>query len=85
MRTTIDVDEALLREAKLEAVRTGRTLTAVIEDSLRESMARRRQAKQRKPVELPTVTGPGLMPGVTLDSTAALLDLLDEDEKHKWS
>lgn len=85
MRTTLDVDEALLREAKLEAVRSGRTLTAVIEDALRESMARKRAQSKREPIELPVVTGPGVMPGVDLSSTAALFDLLDADDTPKWS
>jgi hypothetical protein len=78
MRTTIRIHDALFAELKAEAARTGRTLTQVIEDALRESLARRRStARPRRAVELPTFRGRGLQPGVDLDSTAALLDLMD--------
>jgi predicted transcriptional regulator len=40
MRITIHIDDQLLGETKQLAVRTGRTLTAVIEDALRETLAR---------------------------------------------
>jgi len=77
MRTTIRLDDQLLAEAKQVAVRTGRTLTAVIEDALREMLARQQQAAARRPVRLPTASGNGLQPGVDLDDSAALLDLID--------
>jgi len=77
MRTTINMDDALLSEAKQLAARTGRTLNAVIEDAVREVLARRRGARKRQPVELPTGKGRGLQPGVDLDDSAALLDLMD--------
>lgn len=41
MRTTIRLDEKLLKEAKRQAAESGMTLTAIIEDSLRERLARR--------------------------------------------
>ncbi len=77
MRTTIQIDEALLKEAKHLAVRTGRTLTAVIEDALRETLARQREAGPRQPVRLVTVGGHGLRPGVDLDDSAGLLDVME--------
>ena len=77
MRTTIRIDEALLRDAKHLAVRTGRSLTAVIEDALREALAHQRHAAPRKPVELVTVGGLGLRPGVDLDDSASLLELME--------
>ncbi|MFQ5788934.1 MAG: type II toxin-antitoxin system VapB family antitoxin [Acidobacteriota bacterium] len=78
MRTTIRLDDRILTEAKKLAAETGRTLTAVIEDSLRESLARRkRQRRRRSRIQLTTVGGRGLLPGVDLDSTAALLEVMD--------
>lgn len=41
MRTTIRLDDELLREAKRLAAETNQTLTAVIEEALRERLARR--------------------------------------------
>lgn len=77
MRTTIRVDDALLKQAKAYAARTGRSLTAVIEDALREVLSRRPAPSARKAVHLPTVNGRGLQPGVDLDSSASLLDLME--------
>jgi hypothetical protein len=77
MRTTVRLDDDLLRQAKALAARTGRTLTAVIEDGLREALARHRRRQEWPPIALPTFKGKGLRPGVDLDGTADLLDVLD--------
>ncbi len=76
MRTTIRLDEQLLAETKQLAARTGRTLTAVIEDALREMLARRRLSANRMPVSVKTVLGRGLLPGIDLDDSASLLDTM---------
>jgi hypothetical protein len=77
MRTTIRLDDDLLREAKSHAAATGRTLTGVIEDALRETLSRRRQRGSRPRVKLKTVGGSGTQPGVDLDDSSALLDLME--------
>jgi hypothetical protein len=77
MRTTIRLDESLLAEAKKHAVESGRTLTAVLEDALREALARRRAPGKRKPVRLRTMKGDGVRPGVDLDDSASLLELME--------
>ena len=67
--------EDLLTISRLES---GRTLTAVLEDALREAVARRKQKKNKPtPVELATFAGQGLQPGVDLDDSSALLDLME--------
>ena len=72
-RTTIRLDPHLLRDAKKHAAATHRTLTAVIEDALREVLARSRAAQP--PLDLPVSTrAGGPMPGVDLIKTAALVD-----------
>ncbi len=78
MRTTIRLNPQLLAQAKQFAARTGRTLTAVIEDALRQTLTDAKRARKRPPAKIPTFSGSGLQPGVDLDDTAALLDLLDE-------
>jgi hypothetical protein len=75
MRTTIKIEDGLLVEAKTRAAATGRTLNQVVEDALRESFARRTAVAERLP--LPVFRGGGLAPGVDLDDSAALLDLVD--------
>lgn len=76
-RTTIRLDDHLLVEVKKLAADTDRTLTAVIEDALREALARRRKGRRSARVKLVTFKGKGLQPGVDLDSSAALLDRME--------
>jgi hypothetical protein len=72
----------LLADAKQLASATGRTLGRLIEDALRESLARRRAAASRPRVELPTSRGRGgLLPGVDLDDSAGLLELMESDDR----
>jgi hypothetical protein len=78
MRTTIRLDDDLLAEVKQIAARSNKTMTAVIEDALRQMLARQRKAEERTPVRLTTVSGGGLQPGVDLDDSAALLSLMEE-------
>ncbi len=79
MRTTVRLDDHLLMEAKQLAARTGRTLTAVIEDALRQTLNRGQKRPGSRRVKLPTFPGRGIRPGVDLDDTASLLDLMDEN------
>jgi hypothetical protein len=78
MRTTIRLDDDLLVEIKQLAACSDKTLTSVIEDALREMLARQRETEERAPVRLTTVSGGGLQPGVDLDDSAALLSLMEE-------
>jgi hypothetical protein len=78
MRTTVRLEDALLAEAKALGARTGRTLTQVIEDSLRAALSREPVA-DRAPVELPVVKGGRLRQGVNLDSMSDLVDIMEGD------
>ena len=73
----INLDDDLLAEAKQVAARTRRTLAAVVEDALRESL--RRQRTERRAVELPVFGQGDVQPGVDLDDGAALLDRMDRE------
>jgi hypothetical protein len=77
MRTSIRLDGDLLREAKRRAAATGRTLTAVTEDALREALGRHRRPGPRPRLTLRTVGGSGTQPGVDLDDGGTLADLMD--------
>lgn len=78
MRTTVRMDPDLLRRLKEYAVRNGTTLTRVLEDAARQLLARKRgPAAVKERVRLPTFAGNGLQPGVDLDDSAALLDLME--------
>jgi hypothetical protein len=76
-RTTVRLDDDLLAQAKKMAADTGRTLTAIIEDSLREALMRRKMPSRRASVKITTFRGKGLHPGVDLDDSAGLLALME--------
>ncbi len=76
MRTTVRLDEHLLSEAKKQAAESGMTLTAVLEQALRESLARRNVQAKARPLRLKTFRGGGVRAGVDLDDSAALLDVM---------
>ena len=78
-RTTIRMDDAVLREAKRAALESGRSLTAFLEDAVREVLARSKQHRKRPPILLPTSGGSGLQPGVDLNNSAALLERMEEN------
>lgn len=80
MRTTVRLDDRLLAEARRYAARSGRTLTSLIDEGLRDVLARRAAAESAGPVTLPTAGRGGLRPGVGIDSSAALLDVMERDE-----
>ena len=77
MRTTIRINDQLLRDAKAHAARMGCSLTSLIEDSLRQALSRQPASPKRDRVKLKTVPGRGLRPGVDLDDSAKLLDFLE--------
>jgi hypothetical protein len=79
MRTTVRIDDDLLADVKQLAARTHRSLNSVIEDALREIIARH-TTRTHTSVTLTTFRGNGVRPGVDLDDTAALYDLMDADE-----
>jgi hypothetical protein len=75
MRTTVNLPEDLLQQAKLYAASRGVTLTQLLEDSLRTALDRRHDDR-RSELTIPTAPG-ALRPGTNLDDSAALLDLMD--------
>lgn len=76
MRTTVSIDDHVLRQAKQAAAAEGRTLSDLVTESLRERMARRTAAAPRR-VRLPTSGGGGVLPGVDLYNNAAVRDIMD--------
>lgn len=83
MRTTLQLNTSLIKEAKSYAAATHRTLTALVEDALREKLARCRQSQPRVAIELPTFGEAGLLPGVDLEDSASLRDHMDRHEDER--
>ena len=78
MRTTIRLDENILKKAKQTAVERNISLTKLIEEALREKLYRRPVSSTTQKVRLPTFQGRGLQPGVDLNDMKALIDLMNE-------
>jgi hypothetical protein len=78
MRTTVRLDDDLLRKAKAEAVRRGETLTGLIERSLREMLARLKEPSKKRHVRIPVSRARGgTQPGVNLDDSADVLEIME--------
>jgi hypothetical protein len=79
MKTTLDIDDELLSEAKALAAVQRTSLTRLIEEGLHLRL-RVRPAKGRKKLSLPVLDGRGgLRAGVDPLSNKALLDAADDD------
>ena len=75
--TTLRLSDALIRKAKAHARKNDLTLTAVMERALSTYLAESAEPPSAKPFTLPSFDLGGPLPGVDLDDTSALLDLMD--------
>jgi hypothetical protein len=76
MRTTLTIQDALLRKARQVSLERNLSVGEVVEEALRLTLgaqAKGRPAQRRK---LKTFRGDGLQPGVDLTSSAALLEVM---------
>jgi predicted transcriptional regulator len=79
VRTTVNIDDHLLAEAKVLAARTRRSLGAVIDDALRAMFRRNSEQAAREQFQLPTHGAGGLQPGVDLEAKEALAELMGDN------
>lgn len=74
------MEEGLLRRAKRIAAQRETTLTAILEEALREWLDRQRKGRRRARVDLPVSDARGgVRRGVDLDDTADLLERMERD------
>jgi len=78
MRTTISLDEALLKRARRVALDRGISFNELVITALRVELSRSPKSLRREKITLPTFGGRGLRSGVDLDDTASLGDIMDE-------
>lgn len=77
MRTTVRIKEDLLIRAKKRAAQEGRTLTSLIEEGLALILSPPK-GKRGKRIQLPTSKAAGgVLPGVDLNRSNDLEDLMD--------
>lgn len=77
-RTTVRLDDDLMSQVKRFAVANGTTIQRLIEDGLRLVLSRPASDEGRS-FRLVTFKGTGVRPGIDLDNSAALWDLMDEE------
>jgi len=78
MRTTVNIDDSLLAEARQRAARERRDIGSVINEALRENFARQKaRASPSRKERIITFRGNGVRPGVHLDCMSELLDIMD--------
>ncbi len=81
MKTTLDLNDTLIVNAKALAAQQRTTLTRVVEEGLRMRLASSRASKRAAPFQLPVMRGKGgLMPGIDPCSNSSMLDAADGDD-----
>jgi len=81
VKTTLDLNDALLAEAKALAAHRRTTLTRVIEEALQLRLRAQAAPRKRVRTRLPVFHGKGgLRPGVDPCSNASLIQAADDDD-----
>jgi hypothetical protein len=78
MKTTLDIADSVLRQARRLAARKNTTLKAVVEQALRDTLAKERQASPTSKLRTKTFGGNGLQSGLSWDDWGAIRDLAYE-------
>ncbi len=79
MGTTIQLDDDLHVTVKRLAAERGRTMRAIVNDVLREALTRQLLTRRLR-IGLPVFHGTGVLPGVDLENSAALLEIMGEHD-----
>jgi hypothetical protein len=74
MKTTVDIPDGLLAQAKRLAARRGITLKALIEDGLRYAIERNRYTGATRPLETHVVGGKGLQAGQSWEDLGRIIE-----------
>jgi len=79
MKTTLNIDDGLLRNAKALAAKQGSSLTRLIEEGLRMRLIARPAADAKtRAIKLPVSRAKGgLLPGIDPTSNKSMLDAAD--------
>jgi hypothetical protein len=75
MRTTIDLPEQLLVDAKKLAAERHIPLTRILEESLRSYLSDQRLRRRERPAPLPVLPDPAPVAGINLDDTSRLWEV----------
>jgi hypothetical protein len=78
MKTTLEIDEGVMRSLKEKAARDGKTMSELVERALRTMLAEKPPAK-----ELPPLPTWDLGPLINVDSRAEWYDQIEEGEEDR--
>ncbi|HEX9885278.1 MAG TPA: type II toxin-antitoxin system VapB family antitoxin [Longimicrobiales bacterium] len=76
MRTTLNLDDELMRTLKRRAAESSRTMTELVEEALREMLARTPGQEPEREFRWVTFRG-RVRPGVDIADRDSLLDLME--------
>jgi len=79
MKTTIEISDPLLREARASAAEQGQTLRQVVEAGLRQALATRKERRRAFRLRDASVGGKGLRRGLSYDDWGRILDMAHGD------
>ncbi len=84
MRTTVRLDETLMREVKSYAARHQRTFTSVLEDALRRLLKEEGDMpRTTERIDVVVYTGSGLRVDVDLDDRTTWQPLIDAEDAER--
>jgi plasmid stability protein len=76
MRTTLNLDDELMRTLKSRAAETGRTMTELMEEAIRELLARSASLEEGREFRWVTFRG-RVQPGIDITDRDSLLDAME--------
>ena len=85
MRTTVSIDDDLLREAKRAALDSDRSLSDVVSEALREMLLRRRAAQPERVRLITSGHNSRVVPGLDFSDNAAVRAAMDEYEHRQMT
>lgn len=80
MRTTLTLDDRLAKALKQSARKSGKSLDAVVNETLKAGLARCRPLPKRTRYRITPVSLGGVKPGIDLDKALALFDRIEGQE-----
>ncbi|MCS5691404.1 hypothetical protein NZK33_05320 [Cyanobium sp. FGCU-6] len=81
MRTTLTIDDGVLRQLRRKALDSGKPLKQVVNEVLRAGLQRPEPSAPRVPYRLPTFAIGALAPGVDLTKAQALAAALEDEAR----
>ena len=77
MRTTVNIEERALELCRQKATESGQTLGQIISVAILDTYSGRSKVPVQRKYTVPTSGQGGLQPGVDLDNSADLQDIMD--------